>query len=68
MSWMEQPISREDAADELRELAASCRRLSRRARTVGGCSALAAVAVQFDDDARRIDPSSERLWAPGDDE
>jgi hypothetical protein len=65
---MKQPISREDAADELREQAASCRRLSRRARTAGGHSALAAVAVQFDDDARRIDPSSEKRWAPGDDE
>jgi hypothetical protein len=65
---MRQPISREDAADELREQAASCRRLSRRARTAGGYSALTAVAVQFDDDARRIDPSSEKHWAPGDDE
>jgi hypothetical protein len=65
---MRKPISREDAADELREQAASCRRLSRRARIAGGHSALAAVAVQFDDDARRIDPSSEKLWAPGDDE
>ena len=65
---MKQPISREDAADELREQAASCRRLSRKARTAGGSSALAAVAVQFDDDARRIDPSSERRWAPGEDQ
>jgi hypothetical protein len=65
---MKQLISREGAAEELREQAASCRRLSRRARTAGGHSALAAVAVQFDDDARRIDPLSERLWAPGDDE
>lgn len=65
---MKQPVSREDAADELREQSASCRRLSRRAHTARGCSALAAVAVQFDDDARRIDPSSEKLWGPGDDE
>jgi len=64
---MKQLISREDAADDLRERAASCRRLSRRGRTAGGHSALAAVAVQFDDDARRIDPSSEKLWARGDD-
>jgi hypothetical protein len=68
MSRMNQPISREDAADELREQAASCRRLSRRARTASGYSALTAVAVQFDDDARRIDPSSEKIWARGDDE
>ena len=65
---MQQPISREDAADELREQAASCRLLSRKARTAGGSSALAAVAIQFDDDARRIDPSSERSWAKGEDQ
>jgi hypothetical protein len=68
MSRMNQPISREDAADELREQVASCRRLSRRARTAGGYSALTAVAVQFDDDARRIDPSSQKQWVQGDDE
>jgi len=54
---MQQP-SRAEAADELREEAASCRRLARRARTNGGSSALTTVAEQFD--ARRIDPSSER--------
>jgi len=56
---MEQP-SRAEAADELRERAASYRRLARRARTNGGSSALKTVAEQFDDDARRIDPFSER--------
>jgi hypothetical protein len=56
---MEQP-SRAEAADELREQAASCRRLARRALTNGGSSALKTVAEQFDDDARRIDPLSER--------
>jgi hypothetical protein len=56
---MEQP-SRAEAADELREQAASYRRLARRARTNGGSSALKTVAEQFDDDARRIDPFSER--------
>jgi hypothetical protein len=56
---MEQP-SRAEAADELREQAASCRRLARRARTNSGSSALDAAAEHFDDDARRIDPSSER--------
>ena len=65
---MQQGISRENAADELREQAAWCRLLSRKARTAGGSSALAAVAIQFDDDARRIDPSSERRWAPGEDQ
>jgi hypothetical protein len=56
---MQQP-TRSEAADELREQAASCRRLARRARTTGGTSALKTVAEQFDDDARRIDPLSER--------
>jgi hypothetical protein len=61
---MERP-TRGEAAEDLREQAASCRRLARRARTAGGSSALATVADQFDDDARRIDPSSQRHWAPG---
>jgi hypothetical protein len=54
---MEQ-LTRTQAAGELREQAASCRKLARRARTNGGSSALTTVADQFDDDARRIDPSS----------
>jgi hypothetical protein len=57
---MKQPMSREDAADGLREQAASCRRLSKRARTPSGSDALKAVADQFDTDARRIDPRSFR--------
>jgi len=56
---MQQP-PRSDTADELREQAASCRKLAGRARTTGGASALKTVAEQFDDDARRIDPLSER--------
>lgn len=56
---MERGLSRGEAADQLREQAASCRRLARRARTMGGSSALVSVAEQFDDDARRIDPLSE---------
>lgn len=51
-------LSRSEAADELREQAASCRRLARRARTKGGSTALTGVAEQFDNDARRIDPNS----------
>lgn len=54
------PPSREDAADGLREQAASCRRLARRARTGSGATALKAIAEQFDTDARRIDPNSAR--------
>jgi hypothetical protein len=51
-------LTRGEAADELREQAASCRRLARRARTSSGSTALKTVADQFDTDARRIDPSS----------
>jgi len=53
-------ISRTDAAEELREQAATCRRLAIRANTPVGSRALAAVAEYFDADARRIDPRSER--------
>lgn len=53
-------MTREDAADGLREQAASCRRLAKRARTPSGATALGAVAEQFDTDARRIDPRSAR--------
>ncbi len=56
---MNQP-SREEAADDLREQAASCRRLAGRARTEVGAHALEVVADTFDDDARRIDPVSMR--------
>jgi hypothetical protein len=52
--------TRREAADELREQAASYRRLARRARTTSGSSALIKVAGQFDDDARRIDPTSSK--------
>jgi hypothetical protein len=52
--------SRGEAADGLREQAASCRRLAGKARTAKGATALKSVAEQFDDDARRIDPRSIR--------
>jgi len=52
--------TRAEAADDLREQAASCRKLAGRARTDNGAAALKTVAEQFDDDARRIDPLSER--------
>ena len=51
---------RADAADDLREQAASCRRLAGRARTQAGSTALGALGEHFDDQARRIDPNSER--------
>jgi hypothetical protein len=57
---MKAPISREEAAHDLREQAASCRRLAWRARTVQGVWALKTVAEQFDSDALRVDPRSIR--------
>lgn len=55
---MMERLTRGEAAEQLREQAASCRRLAKRARTTNGLSALTAVAEQFDDDAHRIDPTS----------
>jgi hypothetical protein len=52
--------SRSEAAGDLREQAATCRRLAKRANTSVGSSALNKVAEYFDADARRIDPMSER--------
>jgi hypothetical protein len=46
------------SAEELREQAASCRRLAAGARTRAGGTALGALADHFDDQARRIDPNS----------
>jgi hypothetical protein len=53
-------VTREDAAGSLREQAACCRRLSKRARTASGSNALNSVAEQFDTDASRVDPRSLR--------
>ena len=53
-------LSRGEAADDLREQAASCRRLARKARTRKGADALSGAADQFDRDARSIDPTSEK--------
>jgi hypothetical protein len=52
--------TRSEVAGELREQAATCRRLAKRANTSVGSSALIKVADCFDADARRIDPMSER--------
>lgn len=57
---MTERSTREGAADVCREQAAACRRLAKAARTRNGHLALTAVAEQFDRDARRIDPLSER--------
>jgi hypothetical protein len=53
-------MTRGEAADGLREQAASCRRLARNARTRKGAAALSGAADQFDRDARSIDPTSEK--------
>jgi hypothetical protein len=49
--------TRAEAGDELREQAASCRKLALRARTASGSEALQCVASQFDEDAARINPA-----------
>ena len=54
------PFSREEAADDLRDQAASCRQLAKRARTAPGGTALRALADCFETDAGRIDPRSLR--------
>ena len=49
-----------DDAEDLREQAASCRRLARTASTRKGADALTGAADEFDRDARTIDPTSEK--------
>jgi hypothetical protein len=49
---------RRQSADGLREQAASCRRLATAARTLSGNSSLNALADHFDEQARKLDPSS----------
>ena len=53
-------LAREDAAEGMREQAASFRRLAQTARTDSGSAALKAMAEEFDSDAHRLDPGSER--------
>ncbi|MES2137750.1 MAG: hypothetical protein V4502_11915 [Pseudomonadota bacterium] len=50
-----------DTADSLREQAAACRRLAAAARTRAGTSSLGALADHFDEQARKLDPSSQRI-------
>ena len=57
---MEQ-LTRHEAAVGLREQAACCRKLAVRARTNSGSTALKTVADMFDDDARRIDPTTSKI-------
>ncbi len=48
-------LSPDDAAEQLRVQASSCRRLARNSRTELGSTALLAVASQFESDAFRIE-------------
>ena len=54
------PANTRDSADSLREQAAACRRLAASARTRAGTSSLGALADHFDEQARKLDPSSMR--------
>jgi hypothetical protein len=53
--------SRSNIAEGLREQAASYRRLAAVARTSAGTKSLGELADTFDERARGLDPSSERL-------
>ena len=48
------------AAEGLREQAASCRRLAASARTRAGRTSIEALGDHFDEQARKLDPLSER--------
>ena len=56
---MTPPPSRAEAANGLREQAASCRRLATQARTQPGSTALNALADHYDSYASRLDPNRE---------
>jgi hypothetical protein len=56
----ETPRHSRDTADSLRSQAAACRRLAASARTRSGTTSLDALADHFDDQARKLDPSSQR--------
>jgi len=49
-----------DTAEGLREQAAACRRLSGQARTRQGTKALEALGDHFDEQARKLDPSTQK--------
>jgi hypothetical protein len=51
---------RRDSAESLREQAAACRRLASAARTRAGTTSLDALADHFDEQARKLDPMSQR--------
>ncbi|HEY0629717.1 MAG TPA: hypothetical protein VGD23_10355 [Sphingomicrobium sp.] len=53
-------IAPDEAATELRDQSASCRRLAGRARSAAGSRALIEVADYFEADARRMDRLADR--------
>ena len=53
-------VERRTQADGLRDQAAACRRLAAAARTRSGMTSLEALGDHFDEQARKIDPSSQR--------
>ena len=48
------------AAEGLREQAAACRRLASSARTRAGSTSIGALGDHFDEQARKLDPSSQK--------
>ena len=48
------------SAEGLREQAAACRRLAANARTRAGRTSIEALGDHFDEQARKLDPSSQR--------
>ena len=57
---MEAATARTSQADSLRGQAAACRRLSRQARTRAGTKALIHLGDHFDEQARKLDPFSQK--------
>ena len=51
---------RRESAEGLREQAAACRRLASIARTRSGYTSMIGLADHFDEQARKIDPASQR--------
>jgi hypothetical protein len=54
-----QEPSKRESADSLREQAAACRRLAAKAETRSGTSSLKELGDHFDEQARKLDPSSQ---------
>lgn len=54
------PPAHGDTAESLRGQAASCRRLAAQSRTRAGARALTELGEHFDEQASKLDPSSEK--------